>query len=189
MSSFRSCDFIKSNRNTLWAISLERFYRKNFLTVASFLKWPDWSQPGRRQNIFWEYDCRGMCFFGGAAVVVFSDVFNIHFLHKNRINALSTAICGTYFDYVSAGLIWLSLHVEIFLLRALLWYQDSEGMLIDCCGASIFSKNDNNSYETTIISKLCSVFQNLIWTQFHPNCNNATVLYLFVLAVCFTFWH
>ena len=76
-----------------------------------------------------------------------------------------------------------------FLLRALLWYQDSEGMLVDCCGASIFSKNDNNSYDTTIISKLCSVFQNLLWTQFYSNCNNATVLYLFVLAICFTFWH
>ena len=46
-----------------------------------------------------------MYFGGGSAVVVFSDVFDRNFVHENRINALYTAICGTSFDYVSAGLI------------------------------------------------------------------------------------
>ena len=61
-----------------------------------------------------DFGCRGTFCFVGLVLIVLTDHFYGDFVHERIINALSTAIGGTYFDYTRTGLIGLSLNIGIF---------------------------------------------------------------------------
>ena len=51
---------------------------------------------------------------GGGVLVILTYGFSGHFAHECIINIFSTVICGASFGLISTDLIYLSLHVGIF---------------------------------------------------------------------------
>ena len=96
-------------------------YLKCF-TWGTFSQWPcclsgqaSHNQKGNiaiRWDYFWlrRYIFKG----GGGVLVLLKDGFSSHFSPESSINALSNVICGASFGYISAGIIYLSLHVGIY---------------------------------------------------------------------------
>ena len=57
-----------------------------------------------------------MSFFVGAVVGLLLHGFSSHFEHNIIVNAFPSVIGGRTFDYVSEGLIFVGLYVEIFVI-------------------------------------------------------------------------